>query len=138
MKLGKLVLVLVGLGTVAVACGDGGGDADVTVTLRDDAITLSNESPQAGELVFEGLNEGTMTHEFEVFRVPDGVDADNLPMDGDTARADELLEVIDEVEDIAPGTSAQLNLNLDPGDYAVLCNLAGHYANGMHATFTVA
>jgi uncharacterized cupredoxin-like copper-binding protein len=65
------------------------------------------------------------------------VDADDLPLDGDTARADELLEVIDEVEDIAPGTSATLNLNLDPGAYAVICNLPGHYASGMHAAFTV-
>jgi uncharacterized cupredoxin-like copper-binding protein len=69
--------------------------------------------------------------------VPEGVDANALPLDGDTARADEMLEVIDEVEDIAPGTSASLNLSLDAGPYAVLCNLPGHYANGMHATFTV-
>jgi uncharacterized cupredoxin-like copper-binding protein len=48
-----------------------------------------------------------------------------------------MLEVVDEVEDIAPGTSAPLNLTLDPGSYAVICNLPGHYANGMHTTFTV-
>jgi uncharacterized cupredoxin-like copper-binding protein len=79
-----------------------------------------------------------MTHEFEVFVVPEGVDADNLPMDGDVATADETLEVVDEIEDIAPGTSATLNLNLDAGTYAVICNLPGHYANGMHTTFAVA
>ncbi|MGZ8592899.1 MAG: plastocyanin/azurin family copper-binding protein [Actinomycetota bacterium] len=45
--------------------------------------------------------------------------------------------MIDEVEEIAPGTSATLNLDLDAGTYAVLCNLPGHYANGMHAAFTV-
>ena len=140
MKLGKLVVVPVALvGLVGAACsGDGGSDADVVVTMRDDAITLSNDAPAAGDLSFEGVNEGTLTHEFEVFGVPEGVDANDLPLDGDTARADEMLEVIDEVEDIAPGTSAELSLNLQPGDYAVLCNLPGHYANGMHATFTVA
>lgn len=134
----KLAPALVCLGLLAVACnGGGGGDADITVTMRDDSITLSNGSVTAGELSFEGVNEGTVTHEFEVFRVPEGVDADDLPLDGDTARADELLEIVDEVENIAPGTSASLSLSLDPGNYAVICNLAGHYANGMHAAFTV-
>jgi uncharacterized cupredoxin-like copper-binding protein len=84
------------------------------------------------------VNEGTATHEFEILRVPEGVDANALPMDGTTARADDLLVPVDEVEDIAPGTSATLSVELEPGTYAVICNLPGHYANGMHTTFTVA
>jgi uncharacterized cupredoxin-like copper-binding protein len=136
MKARLVMPALVGLALAAVACD--GGEADVVVTMRDDAITLSEGSLQSGELTFEGTNEGTMTHEFEVFRVPDGVDADALPVEGNTAPADEMLEVIDEVEDIAPGTSASLTLDLEPGTYAVLCNLPGHYANGMHTTFSVA
>jgi uncharacterized cupredoxin-like copper-binding protein len=136
MKLRTLLFVLTVLGLVAAACS-GGEDAALSVTLRDDGIDLSTTTLDAGGASFEGTNEGTLTHEFEVFSVPEGVDADDLPLDGDTARADELLDVIDEVEDIAPGTSATLNLDLDAGTYAVLCNLPGHYANGMHATFTV-
>jgi uncharacterized cupredoxin-like copper-binding protein len=126
------VLVL----ALAVACS-GGGEADMSVTLRDDAITLSPGAVAAGPLTLEATNEGTKIHEFEVFAVPDGVDANALPVEGDTAPADEMLEVIDEVEDIAPGTSASLSVSLDPGSYAVICNLPDHYANGMHATFTV-
>lgn len=138
MKLRKLAPALVGMSLIAAACGGGGGsDADVVVTMQDDGIALSIASVAAGELSFEGVNEGTLTHEFEVFRIPEGVDADDLPYDGDTARAEELLEIVDEVENIAPATSAALSLDLDPGNYAVICNLAGHYANGMHATFTV-
>jgi uncharacterized cupredoxin-like copper-binding protein len=128
--------VALGVGLVVAACSSG-AEADMTVTLRDDGVALSTDSLAAGEVTIEGVNEGTETHEFEVFSVPEGVDANALPLDGDTARADEMLEVIDEVEDIAPGTSASLNLSLDAGPYAVLCNLPGHYANGMHATFTV-
>ncbi len=138
MNVRRLWFALLGLGLVAVACGGGGGDADLTVTLHDDGIALSETTLAAGELRFEGINEGTLTHEFEVFAVPEGVDANALPLDGDVARADEMLEVVDEVEDIAPGTSAGLSLDLEPGTYAVMCNLPGHYANGMHATFTVA
>lgn len=136
MRIRRLVLSLTALTFVAVGC-NGGTEADVTVTMRDDGITLSTNAPAAGDLTFEGVNEGTETHEFEVFIVPEGVDANALPVEGDTAPADEMLEVVDEVEDIAPGTSAPLNLTLDPGSYAVICNLPGHYANGMHTTFTV-
>jgi hypothetical protein len=106
MKLRMLVLTLVALGALAVSCGGGGGDADMAVTLRDDGIDLSVDELGAGDATFTGTNEGTLTHEFEVFSVPDGVDANALPLDGGVARADELLTVIDEVEDIAPGTSA--------------------------------
>jgi uncharacterized cupredoxin-like copper-binding protein len=136
MKVRSVVPALVGIGLVAAACS--GTEADVVVTMQDDGITLSNDSPPAGELTFEGANEGTMTHEFEIFLVPEGVDANDLPVEDNTALADEMLEVIDEVEDIAPGTSATLQVDLEAGNYAVLCNLPGHYANGMHATFTVA
>jgi uncharacterized cupredoxin-like copper-binding protein len=136
MRMRRFTALLVPLGLVAVACS-GGDEADMTVTLHDDGITLSQESVAAGPLTLESTNEGTKIHEFEVFAVPEGVDANALPVEGDVALADEMLEVIDEVEDIAPGTSATLSLTLDPGSYAVLCNLSGHYANGMHATFTV-
>jgi uncharacterized cupredoxin-like copper-binding protein len=129
-------MLLSTLGLMAAACS-GGGDADMSVTLRDDGITLSPASLAAGDLTLESTNEGTKIHEFEVFAVPEGVDANALPVEGDTAPADEMLQVIDEVEDIAPGTSASLNVTLDPGTYAVICNLPDHYANGMHATFTV-
>ena len=138
MALRKLTLFAVPLALVAAACDGDGSEADVTVTLHDDGIELSTSSAAAGELSFEGVNAGSTTHEFEVFVVPEGVDANDLPMDGDVATADETLEVVDEIEDIAPGTSATLSLNLDPGTYAVICNLPGHYANGMHTTFEVA
>jgi uncharacterized cupredoxin-like copper-binding protein len=135
MNARRLWFVLLGVGLAATACSGGGGEADLTATLRDDSITLSPVSLGAGQLTIEGTNDGTLTHEFEVFAVPESVDANALPLDGDTADASEL-EVVDEVEDIAPGTSATLSLDLEPGTYAVICNLPGHYANGMHATFT--
>ena len=131
----SIVLVLF-LGLGLAACGS--GEADVTATLRDDAITLSDTSLAAGELTFEATNDGTLTHELEIFGVPEGVDADDLPIEGNVAAADEMLNLIDEVEDVAPGTSATLSVNLDPGPYAAICNLPGHSEAGMHTTFTVA
>lgn len=47
------------------------------------------------------------------------------------------LNVVDEQEDIAPSTTGVLETNLDAGSYVIICNLPGHYDQGMHAAFTV-
>ena len=44
---------------------------------------------------------------------------------------------VGETGDMEPGTSMTLTLDLAPGHYAVVCNLVGHYANGMHEDFWV-
>jgi uncharacterized cupredoxin-like copper-binding protein len=44
---------------------------------------------------------------------------------------------VDEVEDLAPGKSATLSVNLTPGRYVLVCNIPGHYKHGMHASVTV-
>ena len=36
-----------------------------------------------------------------------------------------------------PGAVMMLTLDLAPGHYAVVCNLPGHYAMGMHQDFFV-
>ena len=58
-------------------------------------------------------------------------------------------EVVGEIEDIAPGSSKDLTLDLDAGSYVLFCNLVGsesegpamegrsHFAEGMYAEFTV-
>ena len=38
---------------------------------------------------------------------------------------------------MAPGTSLMLTIDMTPGHYAVVCNLNGHYAMGMHQDFDV-
>lgn len=139
MSLRKLFTCLVALGILAGAC-DGGGTpptGDLNVTMRDDGIDLSTTTLPAGELTVVGTNQGSETHEFEVFRVPEGIDADALPVEDDVAAADDMLVIVDEREDVAPGTSAELTVSLEAGTYAVICNLPGHYARGMHATLTV-
>jgi uncharacterized cupredoxin-like copper-binding protein len=131
------------IGLVLAACSsddpsDQPAEGGVAVTLRDDGITLDPESVPAGEVAFTATNDGTMVHEFEVFTVPEGVDANALPVEDNVADAEgQGLEVVDEVEDIAPGTHAELSLDLDAGTYAVICYLSGHYANGMHGTLVV-
>ena len=47
------------------------------------------------------------------------------------------VEFIAEVEDIAPGTAKPLTVDLTAGTYVVLCNIPGHYADGMRTGFEV-
>jgi uncharacterized cupredoxin-like copper-binding protein len=140
MRAARLLLVpLAAFALLGSACASAaGGDGDVLITLRDFQIDLSQTSVPAGELGFTATNEGPSVHEFEVFSVADGVDAEHLPVSDSVADTEgEGLEVIDEVEDIAPATTASLSLRLEPGVYAIICNLPGHYEKGMHAVFTV-
>jgi uncharacterized cupredoxin-like copper-binding protein len=41
------------------------------------------------------------------------------------------------VADLAAGESATPELDLEAGEYALVCNLPGHYAAGMFGDFTV-
>jgi uncharacterized cupredoxin-like copper-binding protein len=135
-----LLLTAATLGLFGTSCANGGsgsGSDGVDVTLSDFRIGLSSTSLDAGSVTFTATNDGPSTHEFEVFRVPGDADVDELPVsDGvaDTAR----LELIDEVEDIAPSTTAELRVPLEAGSYALICNLPGHYQQGMRVAFTVA
>jgi uncharacterized cupredoxin-like copper-binding protein len=113
-------------------------EPDVRVTLRDFAIGLSTTAVPGGELRLAVANEGPTIHELEMFTLPEGVDAAALPVDGGVAdTAGPGLTLVDEVEDVAPSTSATLKLTLQPGRYALICNLPAHYQQGMHATLVV-
>jgi uncharacterized cupredoxin-like copper-binding protein len=103
------------------------------VTLRDFDITMDPVTLAAGAITITATNEGPSVHEFEVFR---GDGGDDLPVASGVADTSGL-ELVDELEDIAPGTRGELTLTLEPGTYALICNLAGHYQQGMHVAFTV-
>lgn len=47
------------------------------------------------------------------------------------------LSVVDEVENIPPGGGATLKVDLDRGAYLAICNIRGHFSQGMFAPFTV-
>jgi len=73
-------------------------------------------------------------HSFEVLKTD--LPHDKLPIDGVTAKAKEDGKV-GGIESIAPGGSASVTLDLAPGKYVLICNVAGHYQLGMHVSFTV-
>lgn len=122
----------------AAGCSGRAVSDGVATTLRDFSIQVADTSLPAGTTKFAITNSGAVVHEFEVFTVPAGVDPAALPIVenvADTATAG--LTVVDEVENIAPATGATLNVQLAAGQYVLICNVAGHYALGMHTAITV-
>jgi uncharacterized cupredoxin-like copper-binding protein len=122
------------------ACGGGASPSidGLAVTLRDYTVEVADTTLPSGSTKLAIQNAGAATHELEVFSVPDGVDAAALPIVSGVADTDSAgLTIIDEIEDIAPGTSPTLTVSLQPGRYIFICNLPTHYQLGMHALVTV-
>ena len=110
------------------------GGSQVVAELADYRITVSVPSVKAGTIKIGVRNLGTMEHSFQVLKTD--LPPDKLPVDGASARAKEDGKV-GEIPSIAAGKSAAGTLELTPGKYVFICNVAGHYQLGMHTGFTV-
>ena len=107
---------------------------EVASTVKDFSITLDPTEVAAGQVKFSINNEGPSTHEFVVVQT-DTAPGD-LPVDGALVSEDGI-DVIGEAEDIPPSTTVDLVLTLEAGQYVIICNIEGHYAQGMNAGLTV-
>jgi uncharacterized cupredoxin-like copper-binding protein len=136
-------LTAAGCGGDSGSSGSSQGEAvsSTDATEKDFAIDLANTSLASGQVTFHITNDGPSVHEFVVFKTD--LDEGDLPTTKDDEGNEivdeegEGVEHIDEVEDIKVDSSQDLDVSLDPGDYVVLCNLPGHYAAGMHSSFSV-
>jgi uncharacterized cupredoxin-like copper-binding protein len=128
--------MILGLALVTAGCSSD-DDGGVAVTLADFTITADPDSASAGEVTFDVTNDAEQTHEFVVFQTD--LAPDQLPTDegGDVDEAGEGVALVDEIEDIEGGSTQSLTVNLDAGSYVLICNLPGHYGQGMLAGFTV-
>ena len=146
------VLALVG------ACGGSSGGASaspsvagvastVEVKLQEFAVIPDVASVPAGMVTFAIENTGPDdVHEFVVLRTD--LAADALPVDADGAVTEDAdgVTLIGEAEEIAVGGTTQLDVDLEPGKYVLICNilqtepdgsLEAHYKVGMRTPFEV-
>jgi uncharacterized cupredoxin-like copper-binding protein len=135
LRRGAVAFTAVTLLTLTAASCGGGGNA-VGATLEDFSITLDTDSVTAGSVSFDITNNGPSVHEFVVFATD--LPEDQLPTtdEGTVDEEGQGLELVDEVEDIAVDANPTLDVNLDAGPYVVICNVPGHYQQGMHASLT--
>jgi uncharacterized cupredoxin-like copper-binding protein len=134
----RLLAMIGALALAATSCGGSGSGSgasgDVTVTMKDFSIEATPGTFAAGNVSFAIHNAGPSAHEFVIIRSDDAPDA--LPVENGEIPEDQI-DLVDEAEDIAPGTDTSLNANLTAGSYVLVCNLPSHYGAGMHAAFTV-
>ncbi len=109
----------------------------ITGNVEEWKVNVSAQTAEAGEVIFAMANYGTMPHEFLVTKT--SYDPGKIPLGSDLRfnEEDKGLSVVDEISEWPVNESKVLKINLEAGTYELLCNLAGHYANGMHTTFTV-
>lgn len=107
-------------------------------TVKEWEIAISASKHVAGSITFNLANEGSIPHEFLVVR-SDKPAADLLELvSAETNRLDEeLLDVIGEQPEWEPGAPGSVTLDLSPGTYVVMCNIAGHFKNGMYADLEI-
>ena len=136
-RLQRLLVVPAVAALTFVAGSCGGDDGGIGATEADYSITLDESTAPAGEVTFDVTNDAEQPHEFVVFKTD--LAEDQLPMDdeGNVDEEGDGVELVDELEDIAPGDEPSLTVDLDAANYVIICNLPGHYKQGMHASFTV-
>ena len=147
MPSSHLLVALMGVVFIS-SCGGtsaGGGESSVDVTLKEWEVVPAGDSASSGEITFQLENQGKETHEFVVIKTD--LDPTELPTaeDGSVDEAGSGMEVVDEVEDLPSGESEELTVELEPGGYALLCNIVeeangeveSHYDFGMRTGFTV-
>ncbi|MEO8531098.1 MAG: sulfocyanin-like copper-binding protein [Deltaproteobacteria bacterium] len=100
-------------------------------------VKLDVATVPAGNVTFNVTNDSLiMEHEMIVLPIVD--DKTPLPYDAKTKRVDEdAAGALGEVSETASGKSGTLTLDLAPGKYMLLCNIEGHYAQGMWTILTV-
>lgn len=119
-----------------------GRGTNVTVGLKEWEFTPSATSAPAGAMSFTAQNDGKEVHELVLFKTD--LDPAGLPLDEEGAVDERApgIELIEEVEDVEPGTSKTFAVdNVAPGKYVLVCNTVDkgekHYGHKMYSTFTV-
>lgn len=96
----------------------GGTEGALTVSATEDSCALSANSATSGPVTFSISNDGSKVTEFYLL-------------------ADDGLRIVAERENIAPATSADLSVVLQPGTYYTACKPGMRGANIGQAEFTV-
>jgi uncharacterized cupredoxin-like copper-binding protein len=111
------------------------GTRVVRVSERDFRISAPQRLA-AGAVDIAVRNHGPDAHELIAVRT----DRTRLPLrsDGATINEEALEDVeVGTLEPGEPGGLRHLRVRLKPGRYELFCNMAGHYAGGMHRGLVV-
>lgn len=109
----------------------------ITGSVSEWAVNVSAKSADEGDVIFSIANYGSIAHEFLVVKTD--YEPGKIPLTSENRFSEdgEGLEVVDEIAEWPVNTAGVLKVNLKPGNYQLLCNIAGHYKAGMYTPFVV-
>jgi uncharacterized cupredoxin-like copper-binding protein len=81
---------------------------------------------------------GVAAHEFLVFKSDLDPSAYPTDKDGNIEEEGAGVELVSDGENIDPGGSQTRTIDLEPGKYLFVCNIPGHFKQGMYTVVTVA
>lgn len=137
-------LALAGLS--GVACS---GEV-LNITLKEWKVLLDKTEVAAGDLAVAVNNQGEELHELVIIRLTDSnTSVGNLPVNQHGAIDESKMDfgtLVGEIEDLQSGKVHTSRFSLQPGNYAIVCNMLekepdgsmeAHYSMGMHALLYV-
>jgi uncharacterized cupredoxin-like copper-binding protein len=124
--------------SVAACAGSTPPPSALSANLSEFKVGMTSAKAAAGTVTFTIKNTGAVMHEFVVIKSDLATDKLPATAEGKVDEASTELSGIDEVEDIAPGATATLKVDLAVGRYVLICNIPGHYTGGMRTALEVA
>jgi uncharacterized cupredoxin-like copper-binding protein len=101
--------------TTEASGGGGGAGGSVDISETEYKLDPADPTVSAGTVTLNVSNDGATTH--------------NLEIEGNG--------VEEETEDLQPGSSGKLSVDLQPGTYEIYCAIDGHKDLGMEGEVTV-
>jgi uncharacterized cupredoxin-like copper-binding protein len=156
MRVNSLLIAAMVILSVPVAAGCGGSDDNgdggqaaapaptttptqspaasraLTVGMTEFAFDPKDAVAKGGKVTITAPNKGNVVHELVLLKTDQ--DPAKLPKKGD--KVDESTSV-GEIADVEPGSTKKATFQLEPGKYAMVCALPGHYEGGMYGSLTV-
>ena len=108
---------------------------NVAVSLTEFQLDIEPTSATGGLLDWIVANDGTAIHNFRVIETDLAPDA--LPLDGNSVDEEAVDVVGGFASPLQPGDDTVKNIDLNPGSYVLICNVPGHYGEGMRVAFEV-
>ncbi|HAF10533.1 MAG TPA: hypothetical protein DCK98_10695 [Chloroflexi bacterium] len=131
----KFMAMLAIAAALVMGCAAPAKGGTVNATLTEMKIALDKTSLPAGPITFVVKNSGTMEHELVVIQT-DLAENKLAPDVEEPGKVDETGNV-GETGEVKVGESKTFTITIPAGHYVIMCNEVGHYAAGMHLTFTV-
>lgn len=126
-----IYLLSIPLALALSACQSGGPSTNLKVEMTDFAFNPNHFTVPAGEEITVNIaHHGIVVHEFIIMKP--GTNA------GEHFDEEDMPNVYKSVE-VPPGHSQSFTFTApaEPGEYQVVCGIAGHIESGMTATLTV-